>query len=48
MRRKERAVRHIYNPSTWKTETGGLKVLGQAGLHGMTLSPKTKNFTQLF
>lgn len=41
MSRKERAVIHIYNPITWKTEAGGLKVLGQPGLHGETLSPKT-------
>lgn len=40
MRRKERAVIHTYHPSTWKAEAGGLKVLGQLGLHGKTLSPK--------
>jgi hypothetical protein len=26
-----------YNPSTWKTEVGGLKVQGQPGLHSKTL-----------
>lgn len=39
MSRKERAAIHTYNPSTWKTEAGGLKVLGQPGLHSKTLSP---------
>lgn len=42
MSRKERAVIHTYNPSAWKTEARGLKVLGQLELHGKTLSPNIK------
>jgi hypothetical protein len=29
---------HVYNPITWKTEAGGLRVGGQSELHSKTLS----------
>jgi hypothetical protein len=31
---------HVYNPSIWETEAGGLSVQGQPGLHNETLAQK--------
>jgi hypothetical protein len=31
---------HAYRLSTWETETGGLRFLGQPGLHKQILSQK--------
>jgi hypothetical protein len=34
-------VVHVYNPSTWEANTGGLGVQSQPGLYSKTLSQKT-------
>jgi hypothetical protein len=35
-------VVHTYNYSTWEEEAGGLRILGQLGIHSETLSQKMK------
>jgi hypothetical protein len=42
MNTKARCGGHAYNPSTWKTEERGSPILDCPGLHGESLSQKTK------
>jgi hypothetical protein len=40
-------VAHMYNPSTWEAEVGGLEVQTQPGLHSETLFKKKKKRIQV-